>query len=262
MWLGQRWCSHAFLSPPKSMQIRRCNAESIDDQKAQPRLRTSSATVRWEAIVKSWTKSIWNSTEHVPIVWRCTQMCSVCIKRIKHIVPPFDTASLTVPIDTSAPTSTIASIPVNFNIPFRSLAPLRRSTAWCTSVCVSATDPTHVYAYDVEDHCLEYAHVCRFGRLCNNQSALHWAKTIHIVRSSLSVRRQVQETQSGRSFEFVQPSERRGHSKLLSSTTIIVTIVTSWSIVLQYRHRPTREYCGIVRYYGLNKEITLSQKSM
>ena len=35
---------------------------------------------------------------------------------------------------------------------------------------------------DVQQHCLSFAHVCRFGRNCAEKNALHWENSIHIAR--------------------------------------------------------------------------------
>ena len=36
---------------------------------------------------------------------------------------------------------------------------------------------------DVQNHCLQYSHVCRFGRRCFQTSELHWESTIHVART-------------------------------------------------------------------------------
>ncbi|CAF3101073.1 unnamed protein product [Rotaria sp. Silwood2] len=36
---------------------------------------------------------------------------------------------------------------------------------------------------DVQNHCLQYSHVCRYGRQCYETSDIHWKSTIHVARN-------------------------------------------------------------------------------
>ncbi|CAF1468950.1 unnamed protein product [Rotaria sp. Silwood1] len=37
---------------------------------------------------------------------------------------------------------------------------------------------------DVQNHCLQYSHVCRYGRQCYETADIHWKTTIHVARNA------------------------------------------------------------------------------
>ncbi|CAF4321970.1 unnamed protein product, partial [Rotaria sordida] len=46
----------------------------------------------------------------------------------------------------------------------------------------TTTNTTESISYEVEQHCLDFAHVCRLGRNCPDKDPLHWEKSIHVHR--------------------------------------------------------------------------------
>ncbi|CAF3596921.1 unnamed protein product [Rotaria socialis] len=48
------------------------------------------------------------------------------------------------------------------------------------------TNNTRTLPIDVQKHCLQYSHVCRYGRQCYETSDIHWKTTIHVIRNICS----------------------------------------------------------------------------
>ncbi|CAF1607026.1 unnamed protein product [Rotaria magnacalcarata] len=49
------------------------------------------------------------------------------------------------------------------------------------------TNNTRALPIDVQKHCLQYSHVCRYGRQCYETSDIHWKTTIHVIRNICSL---------------------------------------------------------------------------
>jgi hypothetical protein len=111
---------------------------------------------------------------------------------------------------------------------------------------------------DVEQHCLNYAHVCRAGRNCKNKTQLHLEKSIHIARYLCPNDNKCKQlTDENHLNSFTHPDiddirlpcryYDRCHDRHQPDH------------VTKYRHAITFEHGGILRYYNLNKGIDFVQ---
>ena len=65
--------------------------------------------------------------------------------------------------------------------------PFPRPCPWTPYNCklhdmLTQTRDSRTLPEEVHRHCLNYAHVCRYGRDCHDQTQLHWEKSIHVPR--------------------------------------------------------------------------------
>ncbi|CAF2763646.1 unnamed protein product [Rotaria sp. Silwood2] len=106
----------------------------------------------------------------------------------------------------------------------------------------------------VEQHCLDYAHVCRAGRNCDNKTALHLKKSIHIARYVClkdGKCKQLNDENHLNSFTHSNIDDVRLPCKYDDRCYYR----RQPDHVTKYRHAVTFEYGGILRYYNLNKDI-------
>ncbi|CAF1095844.1 unnamed protein product [Rotaria sordida] len=126
---------------------------------------------------------------------------------------------------------------------------------------LSEASDTQKLSYDVQRHCLHFAHVCRFGRECMDKTVLHWEKTIHVARHLCSVGDQctkLMDEDHLNSFTHKNiPDIRRfckhGHSCHDRRKP---------EHIAKYRHAIIFEDSGVVRLLHLNKSINFVQNQM
>ncbi|CAF1334672.1 unnamed protein product [Adineta ricciae] len=105
-----------------------------------------------------------------------------------------------------------------------------------------------------QTHCLDYSHVCRFGRHCRDQTPLHLQNSIHVARVLCS---------DGDECTKLNEEE---HLNLFTHQNILdIRLVCRHSNqchdrhklehVKKFRHQLTSDENGVVQYVGLNKTI-------
>lgn len=108
---------------------------------------------------------------------------------------------------------------------------------------------------EIREHCLENAHVCRFGRLCTDPSPEHWKMSIHIARPLCpygdKCRKLTQEDHLNSCT----------HTNIADIRSCCNTKDSCRELhrpdhTVKYRHRTSKNGHHIVSYYGLNKGIT------
>ena len=121
------------------------------------------------------------------------------------------------------------------------------------SLC-DASDRNHV-SDEIREHCQDFAHVCRHGRLCADPSSEHWKTTIHIARPLCPYGDKCRKlTHEDHLNSFTHPtiadvrSSCRNKDKCNERHRL--------DHIKKYRHQLSKECSGIVRYYGLNKGIS------
>ncbi|CAM4822397.1 unnamed protein product, partial [Rotaria magnacalcarata] len=115
-----------------------------------------------------------------------------------------------------------------------------------------------VISGEVEQHCLDFAHVCAFGRNCANNDSLHWEKSIHVRRPICSLGNECTKlTQEDHLSSFTHPNVR--DIRCLCKHADKCPDRHDPKHVAKFRHIITLEDSGIVRYYNLNQNIDFVQ---
>ena len=107
---------------------------------------------------------------------------------------------------------------------------------------------------NVQQHCLEFSHVCRFGRHCKNNTPLHQEKSIHIARqmcSHDSKCNRLRQDEHLSSFTHTNIADIRRVCKNPDRCPERRKL----DHTLKFRHGRSHEESGIVHYYGLNADI-------
>ncbi|CAF4696989.1 unnamed protein product [Rotaria sp. Silwood1] len=111
---------------------------------------------------------------------------------------------------------------------------------------------------EVEQHCLDFAHVCRFGRNCTDKDSLHIEKSIHVLRplcpSGNECTKLIQEDHLN---SFTHPNIR--DIRFLCKYADKCYERRNPKHLSKFRHIITFEDSGVVRYYNLNKNIDFVQ---
>lgn len=109
-----------------------------------------------------------------------------------------------------------------------------------------------------QEHCLQYGHVCRFGRHCQNKAPLHHEKSIHIARYLCPYDgkcRKVHQEEHLNSYT---------HSNVADIRRVCTdgdqcSQLRKFEHTIRHRHARINENIGVVRYHGLNLEINFIQ---
>ncbi|CAF1327794.1 unnamed protein product [Rotaria sordida] len=111
---------------------------------------------------------------------------------------------------------------------------------------------------DIQQHYLNFAHVCVFGRNCIDKDPLHWEKSIHVHRCLCPF--------GNRCAKLVQEDHLNSftHSKIrdirfLCKHADKCNERHDSKHLTKYRHIITLEDSGVVRYFNLNKDIDFVQ---
>ena len=106
---------------------------------------------------------------------------------------------------------------------------------------------------EIQQHCLDYSHVCRFGRNCKNTTPLHQEKSIHIIREVCpfdgKCTRMHQEEHLN-SFTHANVADIRRMCR-----TERCTERYDINHIQRFRHAKPLGEVGLVRYDGLNRDI-------
>ncbi|CAF4422869.1 unnamed protein product [Rotaria sp. Silwood2] len=109
-------------------------------------------------------------------------------------------------------------------------------------------------SHDIHQHCLNFAHVCRFGRNCNDKDSLHWEKSIHVPRYLCSLSNKCDKlVQEDHLNSFTHPNIR--DIRFLCKYADKCYARRDPKHLSKFRHIITFEDSGVVRYYNLNKDI-------
>ena len=112
----------------------------------------------------------------------------------------------------------------------------------------------HTLSEDIHRHCLNLAHVCRFGRACNDSTRLHWEKSIHIARHFCpdgDKCRKLNQEEHLNSFTHPNIDDIRRVCKYGEKCHD----GDKWDHVIKFRHPLSTEESGVVRYDGLNNNV-------
>ncbi|CAF3812014.1 unnamed protein product [Rotaria sp. Silwood1] len=111
---------------------------------------------------------------------------------------------------------------------------------------------------EINQHCLNYSHVCAFGRNCTDKDPLHWEKYIHVPRCLCPYGNQCTKlVQEEHLNSFTHPKIR--DIRFLCKYADKCYDRRKPEHLSRFRHIITFEDSGIVRYFNLNKDIDFVQ---
>ncbi|CAM4828586.1 unnamed protein product [Rotaria magnacalcarata] len=111
---------------------------------------------------------------------------------------------------------------------------------------------------EINQHCLNFAHVCGFGRSCTDKDVLHWEKYIHVPRCICSYGDRCKKLlEEDHLNSFTHPNIR--DIRFLCKHAEKCHDRRNPKHVAKFRHIITLEDSGIVQYYNLNKNIDFVQ---
>ena len=111
---------------------------------------------------------------------------------------------------------------------------------------------------DVRDHCLDFSHVCRWGRHCSTDSPLHQESTIHIIR------RICKDGDKCKKLSQEEHLNSYSHPKLADIRRLCqhgtgCFYLRNLDHVTKYRHARNDEETGVVQLYNLNKRCNFGR---
>ncbi|CAF2666541.1 unnamed protein product [Rotaria sp. Silwood2] len=127
-----------------------------------------------------------------------------------------------------------------------------------TYIAFSEAIDIHTLSKDIHQHCLEFAHVCRFGRNCTDNTSLHLEKSIHIARCLCPYGDKcIKLNQEEHLNSYTHPDivDIRRMCKYADKCHDRKKLDHS----IKFRHAVTYEDSGVVRYDALNKSINFVQ---
>ncbi|CAF1025353.1 unnamed protein product [Rotaria sordida] len=107
---------------------------------------------------------------------------------------------------------------------------------------------------DVQNHCLKYSHVCRYGRQCQETSDTHWKTTIHIARNICSFDdkcTRLNQEDHLNSFSHPGIADIR---RLCSYQAYECRDRRKSEHIIKYRHHGNHDYSGVIGCFGQNKK--------
>ncbi|CAF1117327.1 unnamed protein product [Adineta steineri] len=122
---------------------------------------------------------------------------------------------------------------------------------------IKSTDPNTLH-HDIQQHYLDYAHICPVGRNCRDKSKLHLEKSIHIARhicpDDIKCTKLTSEDHLN-SFTHTKVSDIRELCQYADECFDRRKL----EHVTEYRHAAKFEHSGILSYFNLNKDINFVQ---
>jgi uncharacterized protein (TIGR02452 family) len=107
-------------------------------------------------------------------------------------------------------------------------------------------------------HCLEYGHVCPFGRSCTDTNSWHWEKWIHVPRMPCQFGVKCNKlNQEDHLNSFTHPNIR--DIRIACKNADKCHDRQDPNHLSRYRHSMTFKESGVVRYFNLNKNLDFVQ---
>ncbi|CAF0743165.1 unnamed protein product [Adineta steineri] len=113
----------------------------------------------------------------------------------------------------------------------------------------------------IQQHCLDFAHVCRYGRNCIDKTPIHWEKCIHIARSLCSYDDKCMKLHQEDHLNSFTHSNIRD-IRLLCRFTDKCHDRQKLDHIMKFRHAVTFTDSGIVQYFDLNKKTNFIENQM
>ncbi|UJR16839.1 hypothetical protein I4U23_003738 [Adineta vaga] len=122
---------------------------------------------------------------------------------------------------------------------------------------LSGAIDTRSLSHNTQNHCMKYAHVCRNGRKCTDNTPLHLAKTIHIARhvcTSQDKCKRLDDEEHLNSFSHPNVPDIRPACQYDSACREL----RKFDHKVSFRH-PSVQQGGVVQYYGSNENTDFVQ---
>ncbi|CAF1353937.1 unnamed protein product [Adineta steineri] len=126
-------------------------------------------------------------------------------------------------------------------------------------ISLSESTNTASLSSDVQNHCREFRHICRFGRQCHETSRLHLQTTIHIARDICPEENncpKINQENHLYSFTHLDIADIR---RLCYYTRSECSDRDQIKHLIRYRHRGNYDYSSVIPYNGLNRDIVFIQ---
>ncbi|CAF1391284.1 unnamed protein product [Adineta steineri] len=142
-----------------------------------------------------------------------------------------------------------------------SLLPVCPWTPFHCRQYISLSESTNIASLssDVQNHCREFRHICRFGRQCHETSRLHLQTTIHIARDICPEENncpKINQENHLYSFTHLDIADIR---RLCYYTRSECSDRDQIKHLIRYRHRGNYDYSSVIPYNGLNRDIVFIQ---
>lgn len=108
---------------------------------------------------------------------------------------------------------------------------------------------------DVRNHCLNYSHVCRYGRQCHERSEIHWKTTIHVARNICSYGDRCTKTHQEEHLNSFSHPGIPDIRRLCLYSGYDCHDRRNPKHNIEYRHEGNHDRSGVISYFGQNREI-------
>ncbi|CAF3121371.1 unnamed protein product [Rotaria sp. Silwood2] len=111
----------------------------------------------------------------------------------------------------------------------------------------------------VQDHCLNFSHVCRFGRQCHQKPELHWEKTIHVARHICQYGRKCRKMDEEDHLDSFTHTDINDIRRLCPYPIYECRDANKHEHIQRYRHNGYFDRSSVIRHNGLNNDIDFVQ---
>ncbi|CAF5001073.1 unnamed protein product, partial [Rotaria sp. Silwood1] len=111
----------------------------------------------------------------------------------------------------------------------------------------------------VENHCLQYSHVCRFGRQCNDQESIHLETSIHIARQMCLNSNKCSKLDQEDHLESYSHPDIRDIRLFCKFPGFECHDKSDNNHLRKYRHGRNYTHIGIARFSGFNKHVNFGK---
>ncbi|CAF2836536.1 unnamed protein product [Rotaria sp. Silwood2] len=108
---------------------------------------------------------------------------------------------------------------------------------------------------DIQNHCLKYSHVCRYGRQCQETSDIHWKTTIHIARNICSLGSKCKKLNQDDHLNSFSHPDIADIRLLCPNQAYDCKDRRKPEHIIIYRHHGNHDRSGVIGCFGQNKEI-------
>ncbi|CAF1459208.1 unnamed protein product [Adineta steineri] len=115
---------------------------------------------------------------------------------------------------------------------------------------------------NVQNHCLQFSHVCRFGRRCHQTLDVHWKTTIHVARKLChEEERCLKKNQEDHLSSFTHPN-MHDIRRVCRYRDNDCRDRHDSKHIMQYRHNRSLNRSGAIRSWGLNDKVDFVQNQI
>ncbi|CAF1175267.1 unnamed protein product [Adineta steineri] len=120
---------------------------------------------------------------------------------------------------------------------------------------LSRTNSIKTLPIDIQNHCLKYSHVCRYGRQCHETSDVHLNNTIHVARHMCPYDSKCTKKHNEDHLNSFSHSDIPDIRRLCLYQNYECRDKRKSEHILQYRHNGNYDSSGVINYFGQNRMI-------